>query len=188
MPQVHISVVRAFVALALGVLTALPSRISVAETPKPPSADEIVRLKEVFPKAAAFSAKGGALPHYKAYTAQSKTGADELVGFVFMTHEVEPDEYGYASQIEILVGLTTGGVITGVKVIDHREPFGSFSIDPPEFATQFKGKSILDAFDVGEDIDAVTRATITIDGAARVIRKSARRILKQHLAETQGKK
>ncbi|MBM3514127.1 MAG: FMN-binding protein [Alphaproteobacteria bacterium] len=144
--------------------------------------------KSVFPDANIFSVKGGAKPHVRAYKLDPTTGDATVVGFVFRTDEVEPDEYAYSSQIAQLVGLTTAGKITAVKVISHREPFGYFSVDPPDYVSQYQGKSILNTFEVGEDIDAVTRATITIDGGARVIKKSARRIMQLYLAEQKAKK
>jgi hypothetical protein len=67
-------------------------------------------------------------------------------------------------------------------VVKHREPYGDFSIDRPEFAAQFVGKSIRDPFTVGSDIDAVSRATISITSATRAIRNSARRVARQVLA------
>ena len=73
-------------------------------------------------------------------------------------------------------------VLVGVVVAAHNEPYGDFSVDRPEFAAQFKGKSIRDPFRVGADIDAVSRATITITSAARAIRISARRMATQLLA------
>ena len=79
-------------------------------------------------------------------------------------------------------------MITKVKIVDHYEPFGYFSIDPPEFATQFDGKNILERFEEGYDVDSVTGATITVDGAARVIRKSARRIARAYIARKNSEK
>ncbi|MBT4740910.1 MAG: hypothetical protein HOO09_11045, partial [Rhodospirillaceae bacterium] len=67
------------------------------------------------------------------------------------------------------------------------EPFGYFSIDPPEFSEQFDNKSILDRFEEGRDIDSVSRATISIESAARVVKKTARRVAKQHLQQEQAK-
>ena len=145
------------------------------------------RLKDVFPDADVFLAETEKLPHYKAYRTDPRTGDRTLLGFVFMTHEVEPDEWAYASEIEALVGVTTGGTITKVMIVDHYEPFGYFSIDLPEFVEQFEGKSILDRFEVGRDIDAVTSATMSVEGTARVIRNSARRILRQHLLEQKNR-
>jgi transcriptional regulator of nitric oxide reductase len=140
-------------------------------------------FSRLFRDADEFSVKLGPLPHYRAYQTDAATGRKTLLGFLFKTHEVEPDEWAYAGPIETLVGLTTAGTITEIRVLYHREPFGSFSIDPPEFKAQFEGKSILDPFEFGQDIDAVTRATFTIDGAARAVKKSSRKIMQQYLAE-----
>ena len=73
------------------------------------------------------------------------------------------------------------GVLAGVVVVEHREPYGDISVDPPAFAAQFVGKSIRDPFKVGEDIDAVSRASITNLSATRAIRNSARRMATRYL-------
>lgn len=181
---------RRIVALALGLLVILAvvgaQTFLVGPKAEPIEAateEEQTLLSEVFPEANVFSVKGGRLPHHKAYRVDEDTGENTLLGFTFMTHEVEPEEWAYESELEILVGLTLEGSITGIKVVDHYEPFGYFSIDPLDFAEQFKGKSILDAFEEGRDVDAVSRATISIESAARVIRKSARQIARQHLEQ-----
>ena len=161
------------------------SSIVRAEEIKVAAKEVELQLREVFPSAEMFSVKEGRFPHHKAYGPDPETGERTLLGFVFITIEVEPEEWAYSSEIEMLVGMTTGGVITKVKMIDHYEPFGYFSIDPPEFLEQFEGKSILDPFEEGRDIDTVTRATITIEGAARVIKKAGRKIARQHLSKRQ---
>jgi transcriptional regulator of nitric oxide reductase len=127
------------------------------------------QLKALFPAATTFSDKGGDPPHFKAFVAPSA-----LTGFAFWTTELDPLERGYGGPIKILVGMTTGGTLAGVVVVDHREPFGYFSIDRPEFAAQFKGKNIRDPFKVGGDVDAVSRATMSVTSATRAIRDSAR--------------
>jgi transcriptional regulator of nitric oxide reductase len=152
------------------------------------AAEEGRLLKEVFPQASVFSTKGGDLPHHKAYQTNPETGANTLVGFVFLCTDVVPDEFGYAAEIDILIGMTTEGVITRIKMVDHIEPYGYFSIDPAKFASQFWGKSILERFDTGRDINAVTGATITVDGAARVIRKSARQIARKYFEREQSQR
>jgi len=150
--------------------------------------NERAALKEVFPEADVFSIKGGQLPHHKAYKTDPETGTNRLVGVIFLTAEVESDEFAYGGPIYIMVGLTTSGIITKVRIVEHYEPYGYFSIDPPEFAHQFEGKTILDRFEEGRDIDSVTTATITVDGAARVIKKSARKIARKYLAPEKKKK
>jgi NosR/NirI family nitrous oxide reductase transcriptional regulator len=139
-------------------------------------------LKRLFPSATAFSSKGGDPPHVKALIADAKTGAQTPIGLAFWTTELEPLELGYDGPIKILVGIDMKGMLTGIVVAEHHEPYGNFSIDPPQFSAQFKGKDVRDRFRVGTDVDAVSRASITIGSATRAIRNSARRIARQYLA------
>jgi transcriptional regulator of nitric oxide reductase len=103
------------------------------------------------------------------------------VGYAFWTTELAPLERGYGGPIAILVGLDTKGLLTGIAITDHHEPYGDFSIDPPRFSAQFRGKDVRDPFRLGEDIDAVSRATITMSSAVRAVRNSARRVARQFL-------
>ena len=145
------------------------------------------QLKKVFPLATAFSSKEGDPPHFNAYQPDARTGQQALAGFAFWTTELDPLERGYDGPIKMLVGMDTKGVLTGVLVVDHHEPYGSFSVEPPEFAAQFKGKSIRDPFRVGDDVDAVSRASITITSATRSIKNSARRVARQLLTPPPAK-
>jgi NosR/NirI family nitrous oxide reductase transcriptional regulator len=139
------------------------------------------QLQQLFPAAATFSSKEGEPPHFKAYVGAPGSGPGKLVGLAFWTTELEPLERGYDGPIQVLVGLETTGRLAGIIVVAHREPYGDFSIDPPSFAAQFRGKNIRDPFRVGADIHAVSRATITVSSATRAVRNSARRIARQLL-------
>ena len=135
------------------------------------------QLKHLFPTATTFSPKGGDPPHFKAFA-----NPQTLLGLAFWTTELDPLERAYDGPIKILVGMDTKGILTGVVVVEHHEPYGNFSIERPEFAAQFRGKSIRDAFKVGVDVDAVSRATISITSASRAIRNSSRRVARALLA------
>jgi len=52
----------------------------------------------------------------------------------------------------------------------------------PEFPKQFEGKSVRDPFKVGQDVDAISRATISVTSASRAIRNSSRKIARAYLA------
>jgi NosR/NirI family nitrous oxide reductase transcriptional regulator len=134
------------------------------------------QLAQLFPSATRFSPKSGEPPHFKAYA-----GGDTVAGYAFWTTELEPLERGFDGPIKILVGLDTKGILTGIIVAQHNEPYGNFSVDLPRFPAQFRGKTIRDPFKVGGDIDAVSRATMTVSSAARAVRNSARRIARQFL-------
>ena len=149
------------------------------------SADVLqARLKQLFPTATAFSPKGGEPSHFKAYAGP---GQQNPLGYAFYTTEVSPLERGYGGPIVMLVGIDTKGLLTGVIVVEHHEPYGDFSIDRPAFAAQFRGKDVRDPFKLGGDIDAVSRATITMSSAVRAIRNSARRVARELIAPPPAK-
>ena len=77
---------------------------------------------------------------------------------------------GYGGEIQIAVGITTDGEITGFNVIKHSETagLGAKAKEDPAFAEQFKGKTANENIEVvkgggatGNQIDAISGATIT---------------------------
>ena len=171
-----------FVALA-----AVCGLVAAGAVSSQPAGDAKLRaqLEQLFPEAERFSAKTGSPPHYKAFGAAKPGAEPELLGLAFWTTELEPLERAYDGPIKMLVGMDTRGMLTGVIVDEHREPYGYFSIDLPEWPVQFEGKSVRDPFRVGEDIDAISRATVTVSSASRAVRNSARRIARAHLTPPQ---
>ena len=168
--------------LALVVVALIVPAVTLPFTPQT-GAEAVLQgqLKRVFPAATSFSSKqAGPPPHFIAYTGEGNSRA--IAGYVFWTTELEPLERGYDGPIKMLVGMDTKGILTGVLLTQHHEPYGNFSIEPPRFAAQFKGKDIRDPFKVGADVDAVSSATITITSASRAIRNSARRVARALLA------
>jgi transcriptional regulator of nitric oxide reductase len=134
-----------------------------------------VKLKQLFPKAVAFTPRGEADPlHFTAYAGDPNKPGARPIGFAFWTIDIVPGELGYHGHIHMLIGMDTRGRIAGVITDINTEPYGDISVNLPDFPNQFKGKSIRDKFVVGEDLDAVSRATITVRAAAREIRESSR--------------
>ena len=166
--------------MRLGLLAVVFCLVASATVRSQSVDDPVLRaqLESLFPQAESFSPKQGSPPHFKAF---GPGGEGELLGLAFWTTELEPLERAYDGPIKILVGMDTDGMLTGIIVVEHREPYGYFSIDLPEFPTQFDGKSVRDRFRVGEDIDSISRATVTVGSAARAVRNSARRIARAHL-------
>ena len=132
-------------------------------------------LKNLFPNAVAFSPLAGSPLHFTAYsTDPAKNPSSDPLGFAFWTTDLVPNEHGYHGPIHILVGMNMSGILTGVVVDYDSEPYGYFSVEPKEFAAQFTNKSIRDPFRVGGDVDAVSRASLSVNSAARAIRDSSR--------------
>jgi NosR/NirI family nitrous oxide reductase transcriptional regulator len=138
------------------------------------------KLKRLFPAATSFTPKEGEPLHFTAYAGDGR-GGRSLLGYAFWTTEVVPLERGYGGPIVMLVGIDPKGILAGVIVGEHHEPYGSFSIDMPQFPAQFKGKDVRDPFKLGEDVDAVSRATITMSSAVRTIRNASRRVARSLL-------
>jgi NosR/NirI family transcriptional regulator, nitrous oxide reductase regulator len=164
------------------ILAMVMALLSVAAAQAPVDSNQEAQLRRIFPDAASFAPKGGEPPHFKVFKKDPAGGKPVLAGLAFWTTELDPLERGYDGPIKILVGMDTAGVLAGVLVVDHHEPYGYFSVDLPEFAAQFKGKNIRDPFRLGADVDAVSRATMTVGSASRAVRNSARRVATQLLA------
>jgi transcriptional regulator of nitric oxide reductase len=165
--------------VALGIVL-----LAVGASAQAPSDAELLgQLKKLFPSAATFSPKTGQPAVYKAFGAAA-AGEKEgpLLGLAFWTTDIEPLERGFDGPIKMLAGINTRGELTAVIVTDHREPYGYFSVDLPEWPKQFEGKSVRDAFKVGTDVDAITRATISVTSASRAIRNASRKVARAHLA------
>ncbi|MDE0830138.1 MAG: FMN-binding protein [Vicinamibacterales bacterium] len=174
----------ALLAASLAVLVAVAAAPVFAQRWR--ATDDIPRyedyLREALPGAETFRWINRGTPHYRGYKT-GPNGEEELVGLGFFTVDFAPKVRGYKGQIWMLVGMDPGGTLVDISMVYHNEPFGYFSVDPARFLEQFRGKSVLAPMTVGEDIDAVSRATITNDSAVRAIRESARRMAREYIAE-----
>ena len=167
--------------LAIGLVVATVSVAWAADriftNPKPDA-----HLKKLFPQAVAFSPLEGTPLHFKAYAVDPKTRPDaQPVGYAFWSTDLVPQERGYHGAIHFLIGLDLTGIITGVVLDYDSEPYGYFSVQPAAFVAQFKGKSVRDPFKLGQDVDMVSRASITMNSAVRAIRDSSRAMARQFL-------
>ncbi|WP_455222635.1 electron transport complex subunit RsxG [Kaarinaea lacus] len=89
---------------------------------------------------------------------------------------------GYNGPIKIIVGITYDGVISGVRVVDHRETPGlgdAIDAERSDWATEFSGKSSRNTsesqWQVKKDggvFDQFTGATITPRAVVSAVRKS----------------
>ena len=141
-------------------------------------------IQSVMPAADSFSAKAGLPPVYTAYG----TGADGLpggvIGYVYLTANVPPTQYGYSSRIDVLVGMDLVGRLTGMHIVNYRESLISSRGDFLRRAgleEQVVGKHIGESFQVGRDLDGVSGASISARAMFRGIRNSARRVALAYL-------
>jgi transcriptional regulator of nitric oxide reductase len=177
-----------YTTLAAAAAAALLAAVSLSEGAQPRVAGfidplPVARLKQLFPSAVSFTPRGTSDPlYFAAYVTDPAAPRATPIGYAFWTTDLVPEQLGYHGHIHMLIGMDTAGRLTGLIVDRHTEPYGDFSIEPEQFAAQFKGKSIRDRFEVGADVDAVSRATITIRAAAREVRDSARMVARAVLS------
>ena len=140
-------------------------------------------LEQVLPEAERFSDKVGTPPVFQGYK-KDANDEDVLVGFVFLSADVPPEEKGFAAPIDMLIGMNMEGVITGLKVLNYTESYryslGDF-VAEPAFHAQFPGKSITDDFRITQDIDGIAGATMTSYGISQGARGAARRVATAYL-------
>ena len=143
-------------------------------------------LHEIFPGAQRFGPKQGTPPVFRALATDPATGSEVLVGFVFTTPDVPPEESGYNAPIEMIVGLDLEGQITGVRVLHYSESLsrtrGDF-LRNGRWEQQFAGKHLTDPFRVRRDVGNVSGATISVAASSRGIRNAARRIAAAYLSQ-----
>ena len=142
------------------------------------------RLKGVMPEATSFSEKIGDPPVYHAFADDPNGTAQVLVGYLFLTSDLPPEEFGYSGTIQVLVGVDLTGRLTGATVINYHEALVSSRGDflrGPGVESQYAGKHVADAFRIYRDVDGVSGATISAGAMARGIRNSARRIAMAYL-------
>ncbi len=142
-------------------------------------------LFEVMPQAISFSQKSGSPPVIRAF---SDPEQEQLIGLVFTTPDIPPEEVGFSGPLHLLVGMDLEGVLTGTKVLYYTESYRSFRGDFVEdagFTQQLTNQSIADAFRLGTDIDTISRATITSWALTRGVRNAARRVAEAYLINSE---
>ena len=110
------------------------------------------------------------------FTEEPYDGEDESIRRVFKAEDgyvLEVETAGYVGPITLWVGVTNEGTVSGVTVRDHGETFGlgRGAQTDASFLLQFLGSAGEAA--VGEDIDALTGATVTSKAVTRAVNAAA---------------
>ena len=135
-------------------------------------------MRTVMPEADRFGDVAGDPPVVVAF-AVAPDGSEVVSGYVFLTSDLPPEQYGYSGPIEALVGMRPDGTMTGMRVTDYNESYmrsmGDF-LRTPGFQEQFAGKHIGDPFQLWNDIEGISRVSISVRALSRGVRDAARRV------------
>jgi len=124
-------------------------------------------LLEVLPEASKFEDKRG-IENGKEFQYYIGLKAKKKIGAV-----IPVSSKGYGGPIDMMVGISNDGKVTGVKIINLSETPGlGLNATEPSFLNQFKGKSLEDKLKAKLDIQAITGATITSQAVANGVREA----------------
>ena len=112
------------------------------------------------------------LPGSTTFTEETYTGDDANIAFVYKGetgYVIGTSTAGYAGTIRMLIGVSSDGSVTGLQVRQMEETFGlgGEALSDWEFLAQFL-RTEGDAA-VGENIDAISGATVTSKAIARSV-------------------
>ena len=121
-------------------------------------------LRSIMQEGESFKKKKEPFLYYEVYKNR------RLIGYIFDTRDLAPDEKGYGGPIEVLAGIDKQGILLNLEVLRQNEtPEYAGAITGKRFLGQFKGKSYHDEFAVGKDIEGITHATISSAAVARSV-------------------
>jgi hypothetical protein len=116
----------------------------------------------------------GYAPARDRYTIYVATTQGHVDGYA-----VVDDEPGLHQPITFATRLSPRGVVERMEIMVYREPRGD-EVRDVRFRKQFEGKTAQDPLRTGQDIDAVSGATVSSASLARGVRRAA--ILVEELA------
>ena len=116
------------------------------------------------------------LPDSETFTPESYTGEDENITGVWRGESgyvVETTVAGYAGEIRLWVGVSDRGRVTGLVVRDMAETFGlgREALTDVDYLAQYLDTD--GGVAVGENVDAITGATVTSRAITRGVNSAA---------------
>ena len=117
---------------------------------------------------------------------------DQLLGFVYLNSDFA-NAIGYSGKpIQLLVGISPKGVLTGLKLVDHKEPIVLLGI-PEKRVVDATNKligadmdSVVRGASVAPQVDIVSGATVTVLVMGDSIVRSATKLIKSGRLGNQG--
>lgn len=147
-------------AIALAAVILLGASVILAETAEKKEQEDLDFLLSTL------------LPGSTAFEREEYTGEDAAIRAVYHAENgyvIETATQGYVDEITMYVGVTNKGQVVGLVVDELHETYGlgTKALTDTDFLAQFLGTSG-DAV-VGENVDAITGATVTSKAVARCV-------------------
>lgn len=116
------------------------------------------------------------LPGSEVFEEEPYTGEDTNIKAVYKAENgyvIATETNGYAGPVAMLIGVNNEGSVTGLQVRKMEETFGlgAEALSDWEFLAQFLGTE--GDVEVGENVDAISGATVTSKAIARSVNSAA---------------
>ncbi|MDI5987244.1 4Fe-4S binding protein [Halomonas sp. M4R5S39] len=134
---------------------------------------ELDQVSPGFPEATRLTPAEGGLP-----TSAVHAG-DELLGYVFETVDIAPIPAYSGKPVNLLVGIDLEGRVRLASILDHQEPIMLVGIPEhrlTDFAAAHVPHHVNDRLKVGDNLDAISGATVTVIVVSETIMRTARRV------------
>lgn len=115
------------------------------------------------------------------YIVTSAANAQQVLGLIYLTTDVAPEwTYGYNSHVAILVFMNQTGTIESLRAWRVQESWGYLVTQ--DSLNEFVGRSVYDPLEVGQDVNAITSATVTSRSIASGVREAGRKVIDDYRA------
>jgi len=115
------------------------------------------------------------------YIVTSAANTQQVLGLIYLTTDVAPEwTYGYNSHVAILVFMNQTGTIESLRAWRVQESWGYLVTQ--DWLNKFVGRSVYDPLEVGQDVNAITSATITSRSIASGVREAGRKVIDDYRA------
>ncbi|MCB1676553.1 MAG: regulatory protein NosR [Halioglobus sp.] len=139
----------------------------------PAGAVELEQIKGAFPGAERLVAADTELP------VQAVMRGDELLGYVFETDDIAPIPAYSGKPVNLLEGIDPAGRIVLAEVLKHSEPIMLVGIPEEKlqnFARVHTNFSVRDNPKIGDNLDAISGATVTVIVVNDTIMRAGRKV------------
>ena len=140
----------------------------------PAQAIELEQVREGFPTAERLEAADSQWPVSRVLASD-----DELLGYAFESVDVAPIPAYSGKPVNVLVGIDLDGQIVQADVLSHSEPIMLVGIPESKlnsFADEHESAHVNDRLRVGDNLDAISGATVTVIVVSDTIMRSARQV------------
>ncbi len=140
----------------------------------PAQAIELGQVREGFPTAERLEAADSQWPVSRVLASD-----DELLGYAFESVDVAPIPAYSGKPVNVLVGISLDGQIVQADVLSHSEPIMLVGIPESKlnsFADEHESAHVNDRLRVGDNLDAISGATVTVIVVSDTIMRSARQV------------